>query len=324
MDETGATTFVLSDGAAGKDRNEPTGELRVFRGAELVATLEVAPNPSFIRVSPDRESIQVVGTTALTTVDYPALRVTGRMPLETTGRASSSGPGALIGLGHKRAVSELVISPDGTRGFALYDQSSKLLVLDLSHHTLVASLATGRGGVKAAKLIGAWAATMASAYVGQSIATATGSPTYTYGIFSPAPTSATMALGPDGQFAYVLNTHTNDVTIVSSDTGEVIDKIAGGGQRLERMGGGALVAVVGSSLLLIDTSSQKALPEAAPDLKLIDLVPSPDGRFAVALAENAVLILDSDTGKVLGRSSGFKRPVQVVFGNRPDGGPTGR
>ena len=62
------------------------------------------------------------------------------------------------------------------RGFALYQASSKLLVLDLESRKPVASVATGRGGVKFGKFMGAVGMSMASAYAGAGIAAATGSP----------------------------------------------------------------------------------------------------------------------------------------------------
>lgn len=314
VDDQTSQLLILSDGAINKETKKSTGELRVIRGATLAATVTVAPNPLFLRLAPDREWLHVVSTGALTTVDYVSMKDAGSILLDTAG----IGIGAGLALFDPKHVSELAITPDGKRGVALYDRSSRLLVLDFEAHKVVTSVATGRSGVKLGKFMGAVAATALSAYAGQSLAGATGAPYYTYSVYGVAAANTSIALRPDGKFVYALNTQTNDVTIVNVETGEVVDKISGGGRRLQLMTGGAVVTAVGGSLSSIDTVTHQALPDLAIEGQVLDLSLSPDGRYAIALADKTVVCLDGSTGKRLASANGFKHPAQVVFDEGED------
>ena len=68
------------------------------------------------------------------------------------------------------AVDELAVSDDGRRGFALYQGSSKLSVLDLETQKLIDEVTTGRGGKKFAKFMGAFALSVAVTAASQSAA----------------------------------------------------------------------------------------------------------------------------------------------------------
>jgi DNA-binding beta-propeller fold protein YncE len=308
LDRAAQQVLILSDGPVSPETNKPSGELRVIRGAELAATLTTAQRPLFLRVAPDQQRLYVIGADALTTVDYRALQVVGQMPLASVG-------GGLLA---KHQVSEFAVTADGTRGFALYAQSSRLVVLNLETSRSVASITTGRGGVKFGKFMAAVALTAASAAAGASMASAMGSPYYMYNVYSVAPANTSIALRPDGKFAYVLNTQTNDVTIVSAKDGTIIDKIGGGGHRLELLSGGNVLAVVGSSLRLIDTTTQQALPELPLGGSLFDVSLTTDRRYAVALVDKAVVCLDGASGAILGSATGFKRPTAIVFAGTDD------
>lgn len=312
IDDQTAQVLLLSDGTAttsSSETNKAGGELRVVRGATLVRMITVATHPLFLRLAPDREWLHVVSTNAVTAVDYVSLKEAGTVPLDSAGMGIGSG----LALFDPKHVSELAITPDGKRGVALYDRSSRLLVLDLESHKVVATVATGRGGVKFGKFMTAMAATALSAYAGQAIASSAGMPYYTYNIYGVASANTSIALRPDGKFAYALNTQTNDVTIVNVETGEVVDKLGGGGRRLQLMTGGAVVTAVGGSLSSIDTATHKPLPALAIEGRVFDLALSPDGRYAVALADKTVVCLDSSTASELGRAGGFKRPSHIVF-----------
>src|SRR5208283_5217400 len=78
-------------------------------------------------------------------------------------------------------------------------------------------------------------------------------------------------------------------------------------------GGGVLVAVGRNCLHLIDTKTQKALPEVSFDKNLLDFRLSPDGQSALALVEGSVVVLNGTTGEVRARIAGFKHPRKAVF-----------
>ena len=299
-DEASGQILILSNGAPVKGQKNVDGELRVLRGASIAALVRVGAAPRFIRFSPDRKRLYVIGWDELSAIDYTALHEISRVPL-----------GGF--------ASEFALSPDGNHGFVLFSGSSRLLLVDLQALKAGESVTTGRGGVKFAKNLGAIAATAASAtaasYQASSMAASNGGVGYApYQIFTVAPANTSISVRPDGAFVYVLNSETNDVTIVNVSTSAVVDKIAAGGQRFQPLNNGGVLGVVGRNTLhLIDTSTQKALQEVHFDKSLEGVYLSPDGRTALAFSEGPLVLLNGSTGEVRGKIDGFKRPRTVVF-----------
>lgn len=315
--------MVLSNGVPAKDVKNPDGELRIIKGAAVANTIKVSTSPEFLRMSPDRKRMYVAGGGFLTAVrlQQPP-EVAWRMPLEAAGGGVVSG-----GIFDSHPVDEFAQSPDGTRGFALYQGSSKLSIVNLENPGVIASVTTGRGGMKFAKFLGSMALTAASATVayGQAsnMAMSTGGYGYApYHVYSVAQADTCVAVRPDGRFVYVLNSQTNDVTIVDTEKALAGEKIAVGGRRfppasgrrLHLLEGGRILAVVSdSSLHLIDTATQKELPEILCGKSLDDFSASSGGRFAVAFGENSLILLDGSTGRALARPAGFKKPSRALF-----------
>jgi DNA-binding beta-propeller fold protein YncE len=309
-DEEGRQVLVLSEGAPSAEKGEPEGELRVLRGGDIAATLKVAAEPAFVRISPDRARLYVAGGRALSHVDLPNLRRIADTPLKP------AGVNILAANTPSHAVDELAVSDDGRRGFALYQGSSKLSVLDLESQKLIDEVTTGRGGKKFAKFMGAFALSVAMTAASQNAAMASGSPYYFYDVYSfqvAAPNTG-LALRPDGKFAYALNSQTSDVTIVEADTGKIIDKVAGGGQALRLFTGGAMLAVRDKDALrFIDTATQKKGEELLfPGSSSVALAFSSDGAHAIAAGGTAVYVLDGTTGRVRARHVDFKHAESVM------------
>lgn len=303
IDEAAGQVLQLSEGAPVKGQKEVDGELRVIRGASIASLLPIAAGPRFIRFSPDRKRIYAVCAKELSAIDYSSLHELGRIPV-----------GGF--------VSELAFSPDGNRGFALFAGSSRLLLIDLQGLKPGDSVTTGRGGIKFAKNLAAVAATAASvtaaSYQANAMATANGGfGMASYQIFTVAPANTSISVRPDGAFVYVLNSETNDVTIVDTRNSSVVDKIAAGGQRLEPLNNGGVLAVVArNELHLIDTATQKALPDVHFDKGLRVFSFSPDGKTAYALVEGSMILLNGSTGEIQSRVDGFKWPNAVVFAEK--------
>lgn len=310
VDEEGNQVFVLSEGEPSKEKkDEIPGLLRVIRGAEVAATVPVGEEPLFLRTSPDRERLYVVSEKTLTAIDLPALSRLGTSELKPAGislLAEQSG---------KSTVKELALSTDGKRAYALYAQSSNLGILDLEGRKLVASISTGRGGVKFGKFLAAVAAIAASYSAG---ASASGSSFFFYQVYTVAPANTTLALTEDEKHVYVLNTHSNDVTIVDAETHEVVAKIGVGGSanRLELLPGGAFVAVTtgADTLHLIETKSHRKTGEL-PDGG--NYVFAPGKRHAAAIGKGVVYCLEGATLKTLGKATGFRKPTQLLFEPEP-------
>ncbi len=303
QDEQGGQVFILSDGPPVGESAKAESELRVVRGATLAATLKVAANPRWIQRHGD--VLYVVGGRAVTLVDPANLQVTATIPLEKGGSAL---------VGDDDTPTALATSPDGKRGFVLYgpigpfsNVTDRLVVLDLEQRRAVGAVKTGRGGKKFLQAMKRGLANMPGGGMGALM----------FGYPENVASPWSLAVRPDGRFAYALNMNTKDVTIVDSSTAEAVEKIGAGGYRLELLKGGGVLAVVsGSELHLLDTATNKKTAEL--ELKgLRGLFLSPDGAYAVAPADRTVLCLDGATGKVLARLTDFVKPEVVVFDPPP-------
>lgn len=283
-DERGGQVFIPSDGPPGARE----AQLRVLRGRELAATLNVATNPRLL--VRDRDVVYVVGEKTVTLVDPVALQVTATIPL-------AKGTDGLVD--DDDIPTELTVSPDGKRAFVLYGLHNKVLVLDVEAKRAVGSAKTGRGGKKLfGNLMGGMfgiAGFLAAGYSPWAFA---------------APSM--LAVRPDGRFAYALNSQTKDVTIVDAGTADAVEMIGGGGYALRVLAGGTLAVVSGGKLQLVDTARNvKSEDLDLPDLR--GLAVSPGGAHAVALAKRTVLCVDGVTGKVLARLTDFVNASDVVF-----------
>ena len=311
VDDAGNQLLVLADGPRPREGDAP-GQLLVIRGEDLAARIEVGHKPLFAQIAPNPEKLYVVSERTLTDVDLLALRALGQMALDPAGIS------LLTAASPDHTVSELAISEDGKRGLALFTGSSRATVIDLEKRKTVAEVNTGRGGVKFGKFLGALAMTAASAYVGASTAQATGSSYYTYNIYGVAPARTSLEMSLDGKLAYVLNTHSNDVTIINTDDASVVTKIGigtGDPKALRLLSGGEMVAAsAGSTLHLI---------EVAKNLKVAEVEVgtgfqiAPDGQHAAAVHGSALACLSGRSGKRVATATGFEQVSQVLFAAEP-------
>lgn len=124
-----------------------------------------------------------------------------------------------------------------------------------------------------------------------------------------------LAVRPDGRYAYAINNQTKDITVVDGTTGKSAEMIGGNGYALEVLKGGRfLYEVSDASLRLVDLErNTKALELELPDLR--GLFFAPDRSVAVALAKQAVVVLDGVSGQPIGRWSDFTSPDAIAFGS---------
>ena len=59
---------------------------------------------------------------------------------------------------------------------------------------------------------------------------------YSYTEYTLKDVSPSMAMRPDGRFAYVLNNQTRDVTIIDTGNATVVDRIGGAGFDIQTLG----------------------------------------------------------------------------------------
>jgi len=285
QDEAGGQVFIPSDGPPGAAE----GELRVVRGAELAATLKVAANPRLL--VRERDVVYVVGEKAVTLVDPIGLHVTATIPLV-------QGTQALVD--DDDLPTELKVSPDGKRAFAHYGLHHKVATLDLEARTAVGSAKTGRGGKKfLGNMMGGlygWAGMWAAGY----------------SLWIHTRPSM-LAVRPDGRYAYAVNNQTKDITVVDGVTGKSVEMIGGNGYSLELLKDGRFMfEMSGFELRLVDLERNvKAAEIPLSDLRGVFF--PPDRSVAVALAKQAVLVLDGRSGKELARLTGFTSLDAIAF-----------
>jgi DNA-binding beta-propeller fold protein YncE len=298
-DRESQDVFIASDGPP----DRLNGEVRVVRGESVVATTRVAAGP---RLLVRRQALViVVSAGAVTFMEPVSFQVTATIPL-------SRGTDRLVF--DDDQPRELQVSPDGRRAFVLYDPGQKLVVLDLEQQKLLGVAGTGRGGRRFLQGISRVAAELSSMPAPLPWWTdAVGVLAYGYTFRGVRTSNWMLAVRPDSLFAYVLNPRTSDVTIVDSTSAAAVQKIGVGGYRLKALGGGAIVAVMSDSRIhLLETTGNRKLTELRLH-SLRDVGVSPDGRYALALADRTVLCLDGVTGSVIASLKDFVAPTAVVF-----------
>jgi DNA-binding beta-propeller fold protein YncE len=304
--EQSSQAILLMTGAAPVKGVDQKGELRVVRGDKLESTIPIAAAPLFLRRSPDGRQLYAVGLKGLNVLSLPALTPIREVPIEGAGMnwTSDTQPGP---------PNELVVTPDGSRGLLTYQDSSKLLVLDLVAGAKAGSVTTGRKGAKLAKMAVATAQNASSYYAARDQAISSGQTIFYYDVYGVRAASTSISLRPDGRFAYALNTQTNDVTIVDIASVKDIGKVPAPGRELLSLPTGRLVAVVGEkALTLVDTASN-ALAGNWELPGLLGVGVAPDRPAVVAVAEKSVLILDPGTGKVTARVDSYLGNVDWRF-----------
>lgn len=300
LDEAGQRLLLLSNEPPVKGK-EAAGELRVIRGPVVQPPIKVAKDPMLVRVAPKVNRLYVLAERHLTTLSLPEFTLVGTMP-------------ARSGI----ATTELTISPDGTRGLMLLG-GGYVNVVDLEAGKELDSIRTGR--MSALLLNAAVAATLTevSRRSGERDASRRNQSYYSYTEYTLKDASPSMAMRPDGRFAYVLNNETRDVTIIDMGNATVVDKIGGAGFDIQFMGAGAVAVILSDSVIRrLDTATHKKLEDITvggfkKDAGFTRLEVSPDGRYAVAHGTPGVLCLDASTGTIVGRPHNFKRVVDVAY-----------
>lgn len=313
-DDAMGTWLFLSDARRASKAEKPQGELRAVRGDQPAPALAVAPFPLFLQRDSAHGRLHVVSDRAVSVIDVEAWNVRGDVPLEKAGEGFGV---VTVGTPWERVqvgVHQLALDPEGRRGFALYQHSSKLAILDLEERKAVASVTTGRGGKKFLSFMGA-ALLAGVAQAGSQMPF----------VYVPPPTghmylggATTLFVRPDGRYVYVLNSQTNDVTVAETATGAVTVKIPTGDRELIPMpGGDLLVAPSGSALHVIDTRENRKTVEVPFGTRVIDTLLSPDGAHLVVLTKGGLRVFDPRTLRAVHNIGGIEEPVKVLFGPEP-------
>ena len=299
IDATGGQALVLSDHPPYvKDREQQNGALHVISGETIVATIPVAPDPQFVRIAPDRDYFYVFSPQALTSVDAIAMKDAGSLRIqrqgggavlsETTLRRTDERSMFLANRvvygGDRGTVSDAVISPDGARAYVLHAGSSTMSIIDLQQSRRIKTITTGRASKKFAKDLMAAVGSALSDFSARQAAIASGRDWYFSTIYFAAPPETALAVRPDGKFAYVLNSSSEDVTVIDTEASRVIRHVAIGGTSIQLMPGGNLLAVGGEKAMrfidVLTNTERKDLAIRGPHIATSISCCSPSGSLA--------------------------------------------
>ena len=303
LDERGRQLLLLSDSPPIRGaRGERPGELRIIRGATVLPPITVPSMPEHIRATADGTRLFIVSGDAISGFALPEF-----VPLTSTRRLS------VIHM-------EFAISPDGRRGFLVFQQN--LWTYDLESGTELGKITTGRMSSRLLSAAVAGVHTAASKSAGQREAERTGKSHYYYTEYPLREPNETIAVRPDSTAAYVLNRQTGDVTIVDAATGTTIEKVATDGFAVHFLPGISTALVVDDSVVrAIDMTANKKLDNLASvgssdGFSRVEV--SPGGTHAVVYSRRAVVCVSGSSGKAIGhqRAFGSVADVAVDWGAR--------
>jgi YVTN family beta-propeller protein len=300
-------------------RKDKRGKLHLLRGNDLLPAGDVGEHPrSIVRIG-DLRGLFVMSYTEMrflpddgplateAIVLNPATR--GGAPSAAAGQGLNGYPGELLYLPEQGKVAVLVTNTFG-------GPTNRLALVNLKDNKVECVITTGRGSVRAGKLIGAIAVTAAAAAGAGALAGAVGSPFFVYPIVGfGGPPSVALSAGPGGRFIYALNSSSNDVTVVGSTDGTVLDKIPVGGSRRIAVapGGNFLFAIGASHVTLIDTNTNKKHSEKQLEPERVRNFYADKDRSRVwVLTDKSLLVWDADKGNLVGTVSGFGEPYILL------------
>jgi len=231
-------------------------------------------------------------------------------PKKAPGGSAASAAAALAGFNELGGLpGEMVYLPDQNKMvLKRLCPAARVGVVDLKSNRLEQVVTPGRSGVKFAKVAGSVAASVALT----ATLTAAAGQFLTVLIFPSGGTHYDLRVRTDGQYIYALNSFTNDVTIIETLTGTVVDKIAvGGGCR----GIGFtpdqafLVAWTPGQITFIDAKANKKRREhqlqneSVNNLYLLKTQPR-----IVALTTTSLLVFDANSGSMITSVKGYFDP----------------
>ncbi len=221
-------------------KTEKQGKLVVLDKGQVLKTLDVPP-PDTILYSPKTSRFILCAGKEAILLDARDLSEVGRAPL----------PGTIL---------EVRLDPTETRLY-VNEVGDHVTVVDLQEKTKLARVTTGRGGIKFMQELAAASVTM----LGQVQYQMVGYYPVGYPVTLPRAVQ-TMAFSPTGNFLYVFNSRTMDITVVETKTHTSPQKVATGYHATRpalylRKEGKQFVACSSQKLLLFDTEEGRLLVE---------------------------------------------------------------
>lgn len=298
VDERGGQVFLWSDGppVKGKNEDQRPGELRVLRGDRVGAPIAVSPAPQRLEANADGTALHVIGRWHVSRVALPAL--------------TADPPIRVPGIGHPEM--EGLVSAEINRAFVLY--GNQLSTHDLTTGAELKGIRTGRTGKQLWLGLQTAGRTELGRISAERQAIKEGKSYYSYTEYTLKPVRGSLALQPDGKALYVGNSQTDDFTVVDTNTGEVLDRVAAGGFAIRFMPSAGVALVVSDDKVhVVDLTTRVKQPELVIDSKpaFEQVHTSPDARVAVMQGAEEVLVVDATSGKLTAARKPFNKVVDV-------------
>lgn len=295
LDERGRQLLMVSDGppVKGPGNRDRPGELRVVRGPAPGAPIPVGTGPERLEVSPDGRTLWVLGTYSAAKLALPGMEPAPPVTFKTWGE-------------------ELAVSPDGQRLYML--NGEYLYTYDLATGLKIKDVRTGRMAMKTLLALESGLKTETSRLEAQNEARREGRSYYAYTEYTLAEPQGTMAIRPDGQAIYALNSQTSDLTIIDGGTGEIIKKLPAGGFGVHFIPAASVALVPSASAVhAVDLVAHQKLADVITDAtgSFTSSALSPDAGTAVIWGAGGVAIVDATSGKPVGSVKAFRRVAAV-------------
>ena len=298
LDERGAQLLMLSNSAPfkGPGNDERPGELRIIRGATPAPPIAVVGLPQRVDASSDGKAWYVLGRFGVTRLTIPGLQPSPTIKADFIGEDESA------------------ISADGRRGWVSLGETFR--TFDLEKGVKLDDVKTGRASKKLWLGVVSAAKTHSSMSSGRRDAEAQGRSDYSYTIYTVRPAVGALAVAPGDKAVYVLNSMTDDLTVVDGQTGQVLKKIPAGGFAVRFMPSASAALVVASdNIHVVDLASHEKLAnlatDATADFSRAEL--SPDATLAVIQGTSGVMVVNAASGKLVGTLVPFKKVVDMAI-----------
>lgn len=296
--DTEGRVVVLSQGA---DRK--SGRVFLVKGTDVVAEYTGPEAPKFVTTSADNKRLYVAGWKDFSMVDLGANKASASVEL-------ARDPFGVLPTKDNSRV--FVVSTDG-------QSCCRISTFDVANMKRLTTFLGGSKGERFGQGLAAAALTVASYQAGKSAAQASGANSFTYSLFTPkmhGSARGPLALSPDEKKVYLVDTQTNDVTVVDTASGERLKNIdAGYGLReviyLPRAS--VLAAIADDDIRMIDVATDEIRDTIKLSGNVTDALMTEDEKRLVVFGKERVVIIDASTGKEVARSEAFKQPVQVLF-----------
>lgn len=293
--------YVLSQAA-----DKKSGRVMVLKRADVVTEYRGPAAAKFVSISADRKRLYVAGWKEFSIIDLGADKAAPAVE-------SARDPFAVLATRDGRRA--FVVSMDG-------DQCCRITTFDAEAMKQMTSFLGGSKGERFGQALAAVALSVASYQAGRSAAQASGGGTFYYSIYTPTTRGAArgpLAFGPGEQKVYLVDTQTNDVTIVNVADGQRIKTLdAGSGLKevVPMHDAGVVAGIADSELTLIDVNTDEVRSTVKLAGNVVDAVMSPDEQRLIVFGKERVVVLDANTAKEISRVDALKHPVQVIFAPR--------